>query len=383
MAGVDLDRRAHADAQGRIALLAHHRGADRDALHDLDPIAGRVLRRQHGELRARRLGERCDFAGALHVGIGVDRDGDRLADAHARELGLLEVGLDPEIGVGDHGNRGHAHDGVAARHQHLGHASVHRRQDRRAAHVQQRVVALGHQLLDLGMVVDRDLGIARERRLDACEVLLGGGHAALGDVERHARLFHLLHRPELALGQVLVAREVGLRVGLLALRRLDLLALGAPLRLQALDVGARALDLGVDARELVAVGRVVELVEELAARDVLVLAHRHLDDGAGDLGRDIDAVALHVGVVGRDVAAGGQPDEQRDAGGEHRQRPHDGARNAPAAEARQARRDSRDRRRRRCLGQRYFSVHFYIWSAVRTKWSTIRPAWLPRRVGRY
>src|SRR4051812_29280352 len=85
VAGVDLDGGAHADPERRIALAALHRRAHRDALHDLDPVAGGVLRRQHGELRAGRLGERGDLAAALHVGIGVDGDGDRLADPHAGE----------------------------------------------------------------------------------------------------------------------------------------------------------------------------------------------------------------------------------------------------------------------------------------------------------
>src|SRR6478752_8508992 len=101
VAGVDLDGRAHADSQRRRTFGALYRGAQRDALHDLDPVASRVLRRQHGELRAGRRGERGDLPAALHVGIGVDPDGDRLADPHAGEFRLLEVGFDPEIAVGN------------------------------------------------------------------------------------------------------------------------------------------------------------------------------------------------------------------------------------------------------------------------------------------
>src|SRR5690242_20055744 len=78
MAGVDLDDRAHADAQRWIAFLARDRATDRNALHDLHPVAGGVLRRQHSELRTGRLGQRRDLSGAFHVGIGVDEDGDRL-----------------------------------------------------------------------------------------------------------------------------------------------------------------------------------------------------------------------------------------------------------------------------------------------------------------
>src|SRR5438093_1076486 len=46
VACVDLDGRAHAHAQRRIAFLADDGGADRDTLHDLDPVARGVLRRQ-------------------------------------------------------------------------------------------------------------------------------------------------------------------------------------------------------------------------------------------------------------------------------------------------------------------------------------------------
>src|SRR5690349_13850012 len=68
VARVDLDGRAHADPERWGALGALHRAAQRDALHHLDPVAGGVLRRQHGELGAGRRGERGHLAGALHVG---------------------------------------------------------------------------------------------------------------------------------------------------------------------------------------------------------------------------------------------------------------------------------------------------------------------------
>ena len=53
-AGVDPDRRGHAGAQRRLAGLRRQAQLHRQALHDLDPVARGVLRRQHGELRARR-----------------------------------------------------------------------------------------------------------------------------------------------------------------------------------------------------------------------------------------------------------------------------------------------------------------------------------------
>ena len=106
-------------------------------------------------------------AGADRVGIGVDVDRGLLARPHARELGLLEVGLDPEVGVGHDDHHRHAGGGVAARHRSLGDDAVERRFDGGAAELQQRLVARRHHLLHLGMIVGADLGIAGQRRLDA------------------------------------------------------------------------------------------------------------------------------------------------------------------------------------------------------------------------
>jgi hypothetical protein len=68
-------------------------------------------------------------------------------------------------------------------------------------------------------------------------------------LEPHARLLELLHRRVLALGEVLLTLVLGLRESLLTLRRLDVLAPGAPLGTQAADVGALDLDLGLDLGE--------------------------------------------------------------------------------------------------------------------------------------
>ncbi len=154
------------------------------------------------------------------------------------------------------------------------------------------------------MVVGADLGIAGQRRLDALQVLLRRRDALARDLEAHARLLELGGRGDLLLGEVRLPVELGLGEGLLAERRLDLLALGAPLGAQAADLGAHRLGLGLDAGQRMAVGLVVEPEQELAARDLLVLLHRHLDDDAGKLGRDLGAVALHIGIVGGDRAAG-------------------------------------------------------------------------------
>ena len=193
------------------------------------------------------------------------------------------------------------------------------------------------------MVVGPDLGIARESGLDAGEVLLRRGDALASDVERQARLLEFLGRGELALCQPRLTLEVGLGVELLAQSRLDLLALDAPLRAQAADVGARRLEVGLDAGQRQAIGLVVELEQELAARHGLVLLHRHFDDDAAQFGGDQRAVAFDIGVVGADVAASRQPGEQRHDQRDGRQQPHEGSGERTAGHARSPCCGNRDR----------------------------------------
>src|SRR5436305_11422917 len=60
---LDLRVDRHAGAQEVAAVLAFvDADADRQALHDLDEVAGRVLRRQEAEARAGRRGDALDVA---------------------------------------------------------------------------------------------------------------------------------------------------------------------------------------------------------------------------------------------------------------------------------------------------------------------------------
>ena len=56
----------------------------------------------------------------------------------------------------------------------------------------------------------------------------------------------------------------------------------------------------------------VEPEEEVALLDVLVRLDGDLDDPAGNVGRDRHAILLDIGVVGRGIAAAGQPEPQAD-----------------------------------------------------------------------
>src|SRR5690606_2236243 len=57
VAGVDLDGRAHPGAQRRPRPRVLDGDSHRDALDHLDPVARRVLRRDHGELGPGRLAD--------------------------------------------------------------------------------------------------------------------------------------------------------------------------------------------------------------------------------------------------------------------------------------------------------------------------------------
>jgi len=93
-----------ADAERmRDDLLRIERDPDRHALHHLDPVAGRVLRRQQRERRAGACAEAFDGAVVRHLlAVDVGLELDRLADAQVPELAFLEVGVDPDVVERDH-----------------------------------------------------------------------------------------------------------------------------------------------------------------------------------------------------------------------------------------------------------------------------------------
>ena len=95
IAGVD--GRDDREAGPKRDLLQHVLGegdAHRDPLHDLGEVAGRVVRRQQRELRARGGRNRRHHALTDPPVERVDGDVDLLARLDVAELGLLEIGVD-------------------------------------------------------------------------------------------------------------------------------------------------------------------------------------------------------------------------------------------------------------------------------------------------
>ena len=75
MSTTALESPALSGGRRRISSM---RDANRDPLRDLDPVAGRVLRRNDGELGTRRLADALDAAAPAAIGIGVEANVDGL-----------------------------------------------------------------------------------------------------------------------------------------------------------------------------------------------------------------------------------------------------------------------------------------------------------------
>ena len=91
---------------------------------------------------------------------------------------------------------------------------------------------------------------------------------------------------------------------------IDLGLLGRNLRLEIVDIGLRLIAL----RDVIAI---VEAGKLGAGLDFLVIGHRHVDDGGGDLGADLHRAGIDEGIVGRFVVPRMQPpqhDRQDDDG---------------------------------------------------------------------
>ena len=232
------------------------------------------------------------------------------------ELGLLEVGGDPEV-VGHDRHQLLARLHVAAwRDVELGDVAVDRRGD---AGVAERDVALPGLRLAGGVLRlerrdlhlgDADLGRGVLRLLHRREVL-GGGVA--GRLQRLVELLrrHRLRRrrPQIAIAGEIVGGLTGLRGGGggVGVRLLEGGAGGDDLRALLADLRLRLRRLRVGLAVLGAEGRGIDVDDGLAGAHLGVVGDVDLDHHAGDLRGQVDDVAVDVGVVGRLPAARIQP----------------------------------------------------------------------------
>ncbi|MNN68338.1 hypothetical protein D3C81_1840380 [compost metagenome] len=100
-AGIDVDHGAHAMAQCWFAGGVVDPDVYRNALHDLHPIARRVLRRQQRETGAGSRADTIDGAMPGHTGVSVHLDGDPLADPGVGQFCLFWRGGHPQVFAGD------------------------------------------------------------------------------------------------------------------------------------------------------------------------------------------------------------------------------------------------------------------------------------------
>ena len=163
---VDVDRhgRGHAGAQRRLALVRQQPHPHRQALHDLDPVARGVLRRQDRELGAGRRADALDLGAPGDVRVDVEHDRGFLPRLYMRQVGLLHVGLDPGPRLRhQHEQRRRRLDLLARLQFHVDGGAADRRLDRGALQVELGAVALGLLFAHQRMFVGRHLRVAAER----------------------------------------------------------------------------------------------------------------------------------------------------------------------------------------------------------------------------
>src|SRR5262249_8169550 len=143
-----VDRGSHGEAdlqRTRGKLVGIELDPHRHALHDLDPVAGGVLRRDGGEGRAgtaREAGHHAVIPHLLAVQVRVDLD--RLPDADHVELAFLEVRVDVYLRKRHHREQRRAGlDLLADLHRAACNHAVDRRANHGALEVHLRLVALG------------------------------------------------------------------------------------------------------------------------------------------------------------------------------------------------------------------------------------------------
>ena len=261
---------------------------------------------------------------------------DRQSRLHPGELALLEIGVDPEpLGRHQRDELGaHRREGAAARAA-VADDAVDGRAQLGIAEVELGGVAIGDGggEIRLGLLL---LGI------DDVELALGRGHRGAGLLIGGRRLLVIgiglleaLQRGVLPLDQAAVAVDIVFRPRDLGRGRRELgLGLGDHRLLQlapGVEIGQGRLLPGDSCRrprQRGLVVAVVELHQQIAGMDRLVVGDRHLGDEARDLRRDHRDVAADIGIVGAFDEAPDRPPVMavpgrgdRRAGGPRRQGP--------------------------------------------------------------
>ena len=189
---VDVGDHRQADEQrGLVRIVVGQLHANRQPLDDLHEVAGGVLRREQGERLAGPHGEAGDAALVLAPApVHVDLAAHPMADAQVRELSLLEVAIDPDLGERADGHQALPHrDVVSGVDVAAGHHAVDLADDVAVAEVQQGLIQVGAGLEELGLGLLDGRRVRDEVFEDAVEIPAG---IPLAEVSQELAWSHVL-----------------------------------------------------------------------------------------------------------------------------------------------------------------------------------------------
>ena len=302
---------------------------DRYPLHHLDIVAGGVFRRQQRESGPGPGHHALDAPRKGAVGESIDLQLHRLTGTHVGDLGLLEVGHHPGLFHRHHRQqRLSGTDVVADLHRLARHPTVGQGKNLRIGQIEPRLVELGgaqgNARLVAAIAVQASGGLRPAQCLGRLVAPAGGtARGGLQPVETFAGdRFAGKERPtalqiELRLGQLgFGRRQTGARPGHPGVIATGLVARQSQLRLRLAQ------------RRLGFVG--VELDQQIASLDQLVVGHMHLPHLAADARRDHVHGRLDKGIVGTHVHLVAIPDREATDDRQQQHRPEHEPRPPPS-----------------------------------------------------
>ncbi|MHC2382040.1 hypothetical protein ACVMFA_005252 [Bradyrhizobium liaoningense] len=243
----------------------------------------------------------------------VDVQLDRLAGPHMCELGLLEVGKDIDRIERHHSHQLRAGLHVLADAQAAGaDRAIHRRGDLGIGQVQRRLLRDRTGTFELGCGLGALAGEHVDLALRSQKAVLRVLQLRAAGAQRRVGLLRALDRAGARLHEVVVAGalllcefQVGVRSSDVSRALLDDRLLQLELGIDVAHGGFGSRDVGAGLIERRPEIAVVDLGQQLACLDLLVVTDQHLGDVAGHFRRDDRGIGLHIGVVsGFEVPAG-------------------------------------------------------------------------------
>ena len=281
--------------------------AHRNALDDLDPVTAGILRRQQREARGGCRTYAVDRSVPSLARIGIDVDRDFLFGLDIGQFGLLRARLNPDV-IGRNDVECDCRGGeilAGLQRRHIGHDAGEGGSHDGVGELACSLIARGHGILVFGMVFDRRIGIAIQVGGDAGQLLLQRGKLLLRTLEGIARGIEGGLRSEVVGDQLLLTLEVDHVEVDIFLRLLDLGLHVAVTGLKRNEIISRISDLSLGAIQRQLKLQRVQLEQDVALGDLLIVVNQDLRDDAGDVGRQPDHVGLDIRIIRRHHGAAG------------------------------------------------------------------------------